>query len=121
MRELTASPSSAQRAADLDARTRHLLHAAKEDLRRYLRVPDLDQAMVAKLYLQVREVLQDWQAGADPRAREALLDELALAIYFVATAWRAESDPGPELLASLRRALGAALDPRTITKERSEP
>ncbi len=106
---------------DLDAQARRLLRATKDDLCGHLGVPDLDQEMVGSLYLQLRRVLSDWQTIplAEASSREALVAELALGIYFVATAWDSRAESAPDLLAVLRRRLDAVVNADSVAP--SEP
>jgi hypothetical protein len=89
----------------LDLLARHVILAAEEDLRRSLRGVHLDAELLGALYLRVREVLE--RSGVDDAATA---EELAMSIYFTATAWQPNGDAPVDLLLSLHGVISKTLE-----------
>lgn len=88
----------------LDRLARRILLAAEADLRRALDTPRLDRALVAALYLRIRETLLLY---SNP-GQEAV-DDIALTIYLTATAWQSDASPTIDLLSSLHTSIDTTL------------
>jgi hypothetical protein len=89
----------------LDLLARHVILASEDDLRSSLRGVRLDAELLGTLYLRVREVLERSELND-----LATAEELAMAIYFTATAWQPEGDAPVELLLSLHGVISRTLE-----------
>jgi hypothetical protein len=89
----------------LDLLARHVILAAEEDLRRSLRDVQLDPELLGTLYLRVREVLERSELEDIATA-----EELAMAIYFTASAWQPNSEAPVEILLSLHQVISRTLE-----------
>ena len=89
----------------LDLLARHVILAAEEDLRRSLRDVRLDPELLVTLYLRVREVLE--RSELDDAATA---DELAITIFFTASAWQPNNEAPIEVLPSLHQVVSRTLE-----------
>ncbi len=89
----------------LDLLARQVIRAGEEDLRRGLGDVQIDRELLGALYLRVREVLE--RSDTDD---VATAEELAMAIYFTASAWQPNGDAPVELLMSLHQVVSRTLE-----------
>jgi len=89
----------------LDLLARHVILGCEDDLRRSLRGVRLDAELLGALYLRVREIF-----GRSAIEDIATAEELAMAIYFTATAWQPDGDAPVALLLSLHTDISKTLD-----------
>src|SRR6266536_1412448 len=89
----------------LDLLARHVILGCEDDLRRSLRGVLLDAELLGTLYLRVREVLERSELGDIATA-----EELAMSIYFTATAWQPDGDAPVALLLSLHSDISKTLE-----------
>ena|SRR6266498_6128729 len=89
----------------LDLLARQVIRAGEEDLRRGLGDVQIDRELLGALYLRVREVLE--RSDTDD---VATAEELAMAIYFTASAWQPNGDTPVELLMSLHQVVSRTLE-----------
>ncbi len=89
----------------LDLLARHVILGCEDDLRRSLRGVQLDAELLGTLYLRVRGVLE--RSELDDTATA---EELAMSIFFTATAWQPEGDAPVGLLLSLHSDISRTLE-----------
>ncbi|HEV2721095.1 MAG TPA: hypothetical protein VG323_13825 [Thermoanaerobaculia bacterium] len=89
----------------LDLLARHVILGCEDDLRRSLRGVQLDAELLGALYLRVRAVLE--RSELDDIATA---EELAMSIFFTATAWEPKGDAPVDLLLSLHSDVSRTLE-----------
>jgi len=100
-----------------DCQARMLIRASAPMLRQWLGAAQLDQSLIATLYLRQRSVLENWcqTVEADNHSHQQLIEQLAVAIYLTAAAWQTGLRPDVCFLSSLREIVAAGLPaPETI-------